>query len=64
MMTKVKWPIETNDIDDRFLRDYKNMCKSIEDRQINDFYEAQRHMSCHHSLGATRATLNTQNASS
>ena len=37
MMTKVKWPIETNDIDDRFLRDYKNMCKSMKDRQINDF---------------------------
>ena len=40
MMTKVKWSTETNDIDDRFLRDYKNMCKSMEDRQINDFYEA------------------------
>ena len=32
------------DIDDRFLRDYENMCKSMEDRQINDFYEAQRHI--------------------
>ena len=40
MTTKVKWSTETNDIDDRFLRDYENMCKSIEDRQINDFYEA------------------------
>ena len=44
MMTKVKWSIETNDIDNRFLRDYDNMCKSMEDRQINDFYEAQRHI--------------------
>ena len=35
--TKVKWSTETNDIDDRFLRDYENMCKSMEDRQINDF---------------------------
>ena len=44
MMTKVKWSTETNDIDDRFLRVYENMCKSMEDRQINDFYEAQRHI--------------------
>ena len=44
MMTKVKWSIETNDIDNRFLRDYDNMRKSMEDRQINDFYEAQRHI--------------------
>ena len=44
MMTKVKWSTETNDIDDRFLRDYENICKSIEDRQINDFYEARRHI--------------------
>ena len=44
MTTKVKWSIETNDIDNRFLRDYINMCKSMEDRQINDFYEAKRHI--------------------
>ena len=44
MMTKVKWSIETNDIDNRFLRDYDNMRKLMEDRQINDFYEAQRHI--------------------
>ena len=44
MMTKVKWSTETNDIDNRFLRDYENMHKSIEDRHINDFYEAQRHI--------------------
>ena len=44
MMTKVKWSIETYDIENRFLRDYDNVCKSMEDRQINDFYEAQRHI--------------------
>ena len=44
MMTKVKWSTETNDIDNRFLIDYENMYKSMEDRQINDFYEARRHI--------------------
>ena len=42
--TKVKWSIETNDVDNDFLRDYENMHKSMEDRQINDFYEAERHI--------------------
>ena len=44
MMTKVKWPIETSDIDNDFMREYDNMCKSMEDRLINDFYEARRHI--------------------
>ena len=44
MTTKVKWSIETNDIDNRFLRDYDNVGKLMEDRQITDFYEAQRHI--------------------
>ena len=44
MTTKAKWSTETNDVDNRFLRDYENMCKSMEDRLINDFYEAQRHV--------------------
>ena len=44
MMTKVKWSIETNDVDNDFLREYDNMHKSMEDRQINDFYEARRHI--------------------
>ena len=26
MMTKVKWSMETNDIENRFLRDYDNVC--------------------------------------
>ena len=44
MMTKVKWSTETNDIDNRFLREYDNMHKLMEDRQITDYYEAQRHI--------------------
>ena len=44
MMTKVKWPIETSDIDDEFMREYDDMCKSMEYRQINDYYEARRHI--------------------
>ena len=40
MMTKVKWSIETSDVDNDFMREYDNMRKSMEDRQINDFYEA------------------------
>ena len=44
MTTKVKWSIETSDVDNDFMREYDNMCKSMEDRQINDFYEARRHI--------------------
>ena len=44
MMTKVKWPIETRDIDDEFMREYDDMCKSMEYRQINDYYKARRHI--------------------
>ena len=44
IMPKVKWSIETNDIDNRFLRDYDNVCKLMENRQITDFYEAQRYI--------------------
>ena len=44
MMTKAKWSIETNDIDNRFLREYDNMHKLMEDRQITDYYKAQRHI--------------------
>ena len=43
-MTKVKRPIETSDIDNDFMREYDSMCKSMEDRQINDYYEAWRHI--------------------
>ena len=44
MMTKVKRPIETSDIGNDFMREYDSMHKSMEDRQINDYYEAQRHI--------------------
>ena len=44
MVTKVKWSIETSDVGNDFMREYDNMCKSMEDRQINDFYEARRHI--------------------
>ena len=44
MMTKVKRPIETNDIDDEFMREYDDMHKMMEYRQIHDFYEARRHI--------------------
>ena len=44
MMTKVKWPTETSDIDDEFIREYDDMRKSMEDRQTNDLYKAQRYI--------------------
>ena len=44
MTTKVKRPIETSDVDNDFMREYDSMCKSMENRQINDYYEAQRHI--------------------
>ena len=44
MMTKVRRPIETSDVDNKFMREYDSMHKSMEDRQINDYYEAQRHI--------------------
>ena len=43
-MTKVKWSTETNDIDNQFLREYNNMHRMMEDRQITDYYQAQRHI--------------------
>ena len=44
MMTKVKWPIETSDIDDEFMREYDDMHKLMEYRQIHDFNKAWRHI--------------------
>ena len=35
-MTQSKWSTETNEIDNRFLRDYDNMCIQMEDRQIDE----------------------------
>ena len=42
--TKVKRPIETSDIDDDFMRQYNEMHKLMEYKQIYDFYEARRHI--------------------
>ena len=40
--TKEKRPIETKDIDDDFMREYYEMYKSMEHKQIRDYYEALR----------------------
>ena len=37
MSTKVKWPIETSDINNEFMREYNDMCKLMEYREINDY---------------------------
>ena len=42
--TKDKRPIETRDIDDDFMREYDEMHKSMEYKQIHDYYEARRHI--------------------
>ena len=42
--TKEKRPIETKDIDDDFKRKYDEMHKSMEYKQISDYYEARRHI--------------------
>ena len=44
MTTKVKRPIETNDIDDDFMREYDEMHKLMEYKQIHDYYKAWRHI--------------------
>ena len=41
-VTQSKWSTETNEIDNRFLRDYNNMHRQMEDRQIDEYYNAQR----------------------
>ena len=41
-VTQSKWSTETNEIDNRFLRDYDNMHRQMEDRQIDEYYKAQR----------------------
>ena len=42
--TKEKRPIKTNNIDDDFMREYGEMHKLMEYKQIYDFYEARRHI--------------------
>ena len=44
ILTKEKRPIETKDIDDDFMREYYEMYKSMEHKQIHDYHEAQRHI--------------------
>ena len=44
MTTKVKRPLETSDINDEFMREYDDMCKLMEYRQIHDYHEARRHI--------------------
>ena len=44
IQTKEKRPIETRDIDDDFMREYDEMHKSMENKQIYDYYEARRHI--------------------
>ena len=41
-VTQFKWSTETNEIDNRYLRDYDNMHRQIEDRQIDEYYKAQK----------------------
>ena len=43
-ITKVKRLIEPNDVGNDFMREYDRMRKSMEDRQITDYYEARRHI--------------------
>ena len=42
MMTQYKWSTETNEVDNRFLREYDNMRRQMEGRQIDEYYKAQR----------------------
>ena len=42
IVTQHKWSTETNEVDNRFLREYDIMCRQMEDRQIDEYYKAQR----------------------
>ena len=44
ILIKDKRPIETRDIDDDFMREYDEMHKLMEYKQIYDYHEAQRHI--------------------
>ena len=44
ILTKDKRPIETRDTDDEFMREYDEMHKLMEYKQIYDYYEARRHI--------------------
>ena len=42
IVTQSKWSTNTNEIDSQFLRDYDNMHRLMEDRQIDEYYRPQR----------------------
>ena len=42
LVTQIKWSTETNEINNRYLRDYDNMHRQMEHRQIDEYYIAQR----------------------
>ena len=42
IVTQSKWSMETNEVDNQFLRDYDIMHRQMEDRQIDEYYTAQR----------------------
>ena len=44
ILTKEKRPLETKDIDKDFMREYDDMCKLMEYKQIRDYCEARRHI--------------------
>ena len=59
--TKEKRPIETKDLDDDFMREYYEMYKSMEHKQIHDYYEARRHIqSAMEGDTTTKTSQNTQ----
>ena len=58
--TKEKRPIETKDIDDDFMREYYEMYKSMEHKQIHDYYEAWRHIQS--AMEGDTPTKTSQNA--
>ena len=41
-VTQVKWSTETNEIDNRYLRDYDNMHRQMEDKRNEEYYKVQR----------------------
>ena len=40
--TQTRWSTETNEVDNRYLRDYDNMCRQMEDRHNDEYYNAQK----------------------
>ena len=52
IVTRSKWSTETNKVDNQFLRDYDIMRRQMEDRQIDEYYKAQRQI-CSAMMGET-----------